>query len=115
MVYSYKSILKNIIEMNVDYFVEEKTGGKIYCVEQKIELYPGDKNFMYPTFNSFVNIAYQDYKIHGYIDNYGKVNIVSVYYEEKTIVNFDTENERTKTNRIFVYGDDLNDFKFKLF
>ena len=61
------------------------------------------------------NIAYQDYKIHGYIDDYGKVNIVSVYYEEKTIVNFDTENERIKTNTIFVYGDELNDFKFKLF
>lgn len=115
MVYSYKSILKNMVEMRVDKFIEEKTGGEIHYGSQKIELYPGDKNFMYPTFNSFVNIAYQDYKIHGYINNYGEVNIVSVYYEEKTIVNFDTENERIKITRIFVYGDDLNDFKFKLF
>ena len=115
MSYSYKSILKNMVEMSVDKFIEEKTGGKLYSVYQKIELYPGDKEFEYPRFNSFVSIQYQDYKIHGYIDNYGEVNIVSVYYEEKTIVNFDTENERIKTTRIFVYGDELNDFKFKLF
>ena len=115
MSYSYKSILKNMVEMSVDKFIEEKTGGKLYSVYQKIELYPGDKEFEYPRFNSFVSIQYQDYKIHGYIDKYGDINIVSIYYEEKIVVDFNTENERIKTIRTFVYGDDLKNFKFILF
>lgn len=105
---SYKTIIKNIIELQVREYVENRIDG--YLFEQEITLRNEDKDFQNPRFSSKFKIAYQEYKVSGYVDDYGEAIICSISYEYDYYE--DIEKRNVKHKDVWVHGDDLKYFTF---
>lgn len=108
---SYKTIIKNIIKLQVREYVENRIDG--YLFEQEITLRNEDKDFQYPRFSSKFKIGYQEYKVIGYVDDYGEAIICSISYEYDYYETYeDIEKRNVKHKCVWVHGDDLKYFTF---
>jgi hypothetical protein len=73
----YKEIVKNMVELSVRKFAEERVEGVNYCwVEAVLE--NGTKGFCYPTFEAKCRIKNEYFTARGYISELGKVYITSI-------------------------------------
>lgn len=106
----YKAIIKNMVDLKVTRFVEQKSG-KFISVD-KIEL-TTDNGIDSPTFNvsfSLMNdIMRHEYTLHGYIGDYGDVNITSCSFTRKIRKDGETE---FKTVSEFLIREELDSFTF---
>lgn len=95
---TFKEIVRNLIEKEVDSF---------------IEIVSATKDFDYPSFKSTFKIDYQEYVLSGYISRYGYVTITSLFYEYDCYTSQENMNNNIITHKsFFIYGKELKEFKF---
>ena len=107
----YKVIIKNMVEMEVTRYVEKKSGKFIEIEKTELSTTNG---FDYPTFDCEISVGLgeiikYDYRIHGYIDDYGSVVISSASYTRKFRKDGET---KFQTVSKFLTRDELDSFKF---
>lgn len=114
----YKKIIENMVEMEVENFIEKKTEGKqfAYTVDDSLKLSTEDKNFGHPCFELKVSVSYRTYEVHGYVSEFGSVIISSVNFDRDYVKDQNRADWFSKDNikhvHEFLYGDKLNEFKF---
>lgn len=114
----YKKIIENMVEMEVENFIEKRNDRKYfaYPVEGSLELSTEDKNFGHPVFVLQVFVNYRKYEVHGYVDDYGTVVVSSVNFDRDYVKDQERvdwyADENVKHVHEFLYGDKLNEFKF---
>ena len=107
---TFKEIIRNLIEKEVDSFIEKRG---IDFVIQDIEIVSATKDFDYPSFKSTFKIDYQEYVLSGYISRYGYVTITSLFYEYDCYTSQENMNNNIITHKsFFIYGKELKEFKF---
>ena len=111
---SYKGIVRNMIEREVDHFIYEKTdvfGDITDIIMEKTD--EGDKIH----FNATAEVKYEEYEIGGVVDEDGHVFIGSVYYEGMRCTEKDEHGnwilESAKRYTRFIYGEALEAFTFE--
>lgn len=110
---TYKAIIHNIINNEVDHFIKTKSGKFPAIDEKKIrtDTAPDKECVMFSVEDVRVRqgITYNSYRVYGYVSEYGKVVVCYVTFE-RTYCDDNFENEHTK--HFFIHGEDLKTFKF---
>lgn len=114
----YKQIIKNMIEMYVEKYVEARTPDRQYChmEDGTLKVKADAKSFDHPTFTGVFNVNYRRYEIHGFVGEFGDVVISSVNFDrdimkDETRMDWYSE-DNIEHKHYFLYGEELNDFKF---
>lgn len=107
---SFKQIIKNVVEMKAKGYAEKKTGKFYEVIDGTFDLKNGTN-----TTETMWNLeikemsGFHDYRLAGYVDDYGTVVICSVIYT-RTYCDPDGSNPRTKTE--FLHGKEMEAFGF---
>ena len=110
---SYKGIVRNMIEREVDHFVYEKADK--FADITDIIMEKTDTND-YIHFRATAKVDYNEYEIGGVVDEYGHLFIGSVYYEGMRCTEKDEHGEwimeSAKPYTRLIYGEALESFTF---
>lgn len=111
---SYKGIVRNMIEREVDHFIYEKAdefGDITDIIMEKTDEGDGIQ------FKATAKVKYEEYEIGGIVDEDGHVFIGSVYYEGLRCTEKDEYGEwifaSAKPYTKLIYGKALDSFKFE--
>lgn len=118
MATTYKSIIANMVEMEVHKFVESHVNGYVRYPD-KITLAPANKDFDKPSFIAEQAVDTRDYSIRGYIDDYGTIHVTSIWFERDKIIDQNRTDWWAKDNlrheSHFIYEPkELKSFKFDI-
>lgn len=110
---TYKQIIKNLVEKEVEDFIEKRIDRYFpFISDDDVEL-KQDKDFDYPHFKVIVKIDHQKYEINGFVTKYGHSNITSIDYEYDYYETYDDIAKGNKKHKVVtVYGDELKTFNF---
>lgn len=111
---SYKKIIENIVESEVHNFVEKKNDDFCRTVDGSLKLSTEDKQLGFPSFEIQIEVGYHDYRIVGYVSEYGNVVICAISFE-RTYLEPDEEGfltQKTRTERNFIHGKEIDSFEF---
>ena len=120
---TYKGIIKNMVKMKVESFIEKHNGVVSYSYDTITELEKASKDFDAISFecNIYVYAVHNDviadeYNIHGYINEYGHISITSISYKATYVKDnnndiSDVKNQITKYWTI--HGQELKEFDFQ--
>ena len=105
-----KGIIQNMIEMEATRFAEKRSGKFFNVVEGSFNFTNGNKD-REPIFDVTIRqvCGWHDYRLSGYVSDYGDVSICSVSYS-RTYCDKDGSNERNEMK--FLHGTEMNLFKF---
>ena len=107
---SFKGIIRNMVESKATDYAEKRTGKYFEIVEGTFSMDNGNKD-NHPTWNVEIKElnGFHDYRLSGYVSEYGIVVICSVIYT-RTYCDPDGSNRRTKTE--FLHGKEMEAFGF---
>ena len=120
----YKKIIENRVEHQVALFIEKQARTEenpyrfAWIIDGSMKL-TADQELGHPTFDVDYRVSenhYGSYHVHGYVDPYGDATITMITYERDLVKDNNRDDWWSKDNiehkRFYVYGDDLNSFRF---
>lgn len=112
---SYKSIIKNRINNKLNRVIYDRSGHFPTFDDRDICM-DGATDLGHPMFSANVKVEWNDYEIHGYVDDFGNAVITSVSYDRMICTEKDADgwwiDESAKPVHKFIYGEELEKFDF---
>ena len=107
---NFKGIIRNMIESKVTDYAEKRNGNYFEVIEGTFNITNGNST-EHPMWNVEIKelSGLHDYRVAGYVSEYGTVVICSVIYT-RTYCDPDGSNKRIKT--MFLSGKQMEDFGF---
>jgi hypothetical protein len=107
---NFKGIIRNMVESNVTDYAEKRNGNFFEVVEGTFNMTNGNST-EHPMWNVEIKelSGFHDYRVAGYVSDYGIVVICSVSYT-RTYCDKDGSNPRTQSE--YLYGKEMEAFGF---